>query len=80
MKAGGLATSSSDLTAKYIPAFITLTTASGQLAGAATSVGAFALASGSALIVNPSANAHTMQLSDVSNLTGEALAEACETS
>jgi septal ring-binding cell division protein DamX len=48
------------------------------LASAAASVGAFALASGSAdsaLIVNVSAGAYTMQLSGVSNSTGVALAE-----
>jgi hypothetical protein len=49
-----------------------------QLATAAASVGAFALASGSAdsaLIANLSAGAYTMQLSGVSNSTGVALAE-----
>jgi YVTN family beta-propeller protein len=52
-----------------------------QLASAAASVGAFALTSGSAdsaLIVNVSAGAYTMQLSGVSNSTGVALAEVYE--
>jgi septal ring-binding cell division protein DamX len=52
-----------------------------QLASAATSVGAFALASGSAdsaLIANLSAGAYTMQLSGVNNSTGVALAEVYE--
>jgi septal ring-binding cell division protein DamX len=52
-----------------------------QLASAAVSVGAFALASGSAdsaLIANLSAGAYTMQLSGVSNSTGVALAEVYE--
>jgi len=52
-----------------------------QLASAAATVGAFALASGSAdsaLIVNLSAGAYTMQLSGVNNSTGVALAEVDE--
>jgi hypothetical protein len=49
-----------------------------QIASAASSVGAFALAAGSAdsaLIVNLSAGAYTMQISGVNNSTGVALAE-----
>ncbi len=52
-----------------------------QIASTAASVGAFALVSGSAdsaLIVNLSAGAYTMQLSGVSNSTGVALAEVYE--
>jgi hypothetical protein len=52
-----------------------------QLASAAASVGAFALTSGSAdsaLIVNVSGGAYTMQLSGVSNSTGFALAKVYE--
>ena len=52
-----------------------------QLASAAATVGAFALASGSAdsaLIVNLSAGAYTMQLSGVNSSTGVALAELYE--
>jgi hypothetical protein len=52
-----------------------------QLASTAASVGAFALTSGSAdsaLIVNLSAGAYTMQLSGVNNSTGVALAEVYE--
>jgi YVTN family beta-propeller protein len=52
-----------------------------QITSAGASVGAFALASGSAdsaLIVNVSAGAYTMQLSGVSNSTGVALAEVYE--
>jgi YVTN family beta-propeller protein len=52
-----------------------------QIASAAASVGAFALASGSAdsaLIVNLSAGAYTMQISGVNNSTGVALAEVYE--
>jgi hypothetical protein len=51
------------------------------LASAATSVGAFALTSGSAdsvLIANLSAGAYTMQLSGVNKSTGVALAEVYE--
>jgi YVTN family beta-propeller protein len=52
-----------------------------QIASAAAQVGAFALASGSAdsaLIVNVSAGAYTMQISGVNNSTGVALAEVYE--
>jgi hypothetical protein len=52
-----------------------------QITSAGASVGAFALASGSAdsaLIVNVSAGAYTMQLSGVNNSTGVALAEVYE--
>jgi Beta-propeller repeat len=52
-----------------------------QIASAAGSVGAFALTSGSAdsaLIVNVSAGAYTMQISGVNNSTGVALAEIYE--
>jgi hypothetical protein len=52
-----------------------------QLVSAATSVGAFALPSGSAdsaLIVNVTAGAYTMQISGVNNSTGVALAEVYE--
>jgi hypothetical protein len=52
-----------------------------QITSAGASVGAFALAPGSAdsaLIVNVSAGAYTMQLSGVSNSTGVALAEVYE--
>jgi hypothetical protein len=54
---------------------------SAQIASAATQVGAFALASGSAdsaLIVNVTAGAYTMQISGVNNSTGVALAEVYE--
>jgi hypothetical protein len=52
-----------------------------QIASVGASVGAFALASGSAdsaLVVNVSAGAYTMQLSGVGNSTGVALAEVYE--
>jgi len=52
-----------------------------QIASAASTVGAFALAAGSAdsaLIVNLSAGAYTMQISGVNNSTGVALAEIYE--
>jgi hypothetical protein len=52
-----------------------------QIASAAVSVGAFALAPGgadSAQIVNLSAGAYTMQVSGVANSTGVALAELYE--
>jgi hypothetical protein len=52
-----------------------------QIASAAASVGAFALPSGSAdsaLIVNLTAGAYTMQVSGVNNTTGVALAEVYE--
>jgi YVTN family beta-propeller protein len=52
-----------------------------QIASAAATVGAFALTSGSAdsaLIVNVTAGAYTMQLSGVNNSTGVALAEIYE--
>jgi septal ring-binding cell division protein DamX len=52
-----------------------------EITSAGASVGAFALASGSAdsaLVVNVSAGAYTMQLSGVNNSTGVALAEVYE--